>query len=319
MLKRKQNTGFIMFRIEDVDLSLLTKREKGKYHLYMRMQSEAGDLTTEYSNAIIKALLDARKKKIENAIWTFVIGDCLGVPYEFRKKGTFKYKEMQGFGTHNQPPMTWSDDTSLMLTLVDSFENGKFNIEKHKENLRNFLKGHYSVDNVLFDVGIGTMKAIQQDFNVDTSNSLGNGGLLRCWLVGVLDKEQLSDFIALTHSNGDLYMQCCNLYIALLNDILEFGKEDGLKKWKLENETQFDALIKDNERLSKTEGCIVETIRIVISSYLKGKTIKYLIELGGDTDSNAALFGALKGAEEDKAILKYKKHIRCFEQVEQYL
>jgi ADP-ribosylglycohydrolase len=316
-----------MFEIEDVDLSLLTEREKSKYHFYMRMQSEGfgtftgdeTDLTKEDSDAIIKGLLNYRKKKVENAIWGFVIGDCLGVPYEFRKKETFKYKERQGFGTHNQPPMTWSDDTALMLALIDSFENGKFNIETHKENLRNFLKGHYSVDGVLFDVGAGTRKAIQQDFNVDISNSLGNGGLLRCWLVGTSDKEQLSNFIALTHSNGELYMQCCNLYIALLNDVLELGKEGGLKKWRLENEAKFDTLIKDNERLSRTEGCIVETLRIVISSYLKGETIKYVIELGGDTDSNAALFGALKGAEKDKAVLKYKKHIRCFEQIERYL
>ncbi len=28
---------------------------------------------------------------------------------------------MQGYGTHNQPPGTWSDDTSLTLALEDNF------------------------------------------------------------------------------------------------------------------------------------------------------------------------------------------------------
>jgi ADP-ribosylglycohydrolase len=259
------------------------------------------------------------KEKIANSIWGFIIGDCFGVPYEFKEKGTFKYKPMQGFGTHNQPPMTWSDDTSLMLSLIDSYENGCFNIEKHKDNLQLLLNGHYSIDNALFDIGIGTMRAIQKNFEIDTSNSLGNGGLLRCWIAGVISNENLGNLVSLTHSNGELYMLCCDFYVALLNDILQFGKEKGIKKWLLENETAFKILIKANERLSKTEGCIVETVYIVISSYLKGKTVKNVIELGGDTDSNAALFGALKGAEGDNEILKYKNNIRNSEQIDYYM
>jgi len=308
-----------MFKLKEVDLSLLTEKEKGTYHFCMRMQSQTVELTKEFSDKVIKKLLGERKKKIENAIWGFVIGDCLGVPYEFKEKGMFKYKEMHGFGTHNQPPMTWSDDTSLMLALLDSFENGKFNIEKHKENLKLFLSGKYTVDNMLFDIGIGTLKAIQKEFDIDTSNSLGNGGLLRCWLVGILNREQLSEFLVLTHSADELYLTCCNLYIALLDDILQLGKDDGTKKWLFENNTTFETLINANEKLSKTEGCIVETIRIVISSYLKGKTVKAVIELGGDTDSNAALFCTLKGAEGDNSVLQYKIYIRQLEQVDHIL
>lgn len=308
-----------MFEIKDVDLSMLTQREKSRYHFYMRMQSESTDITKEFSDSVIKGLLDKRKKKIENAIWGFVIGDCLGVPYEFKEKGTFKYKPIHGFDTHNQPPMTWSDDTALMLSLLDSYENGKFNIDKHRENLKHFLEGDYSVDNVLFDVGVSTMRAIQEDFQMNVSNSLGNGGLLRCWLIGVLSKEQFSDFLVLTHSADTLYLSCCNLYIALLNDILQCGKEKGSEKWLCENNSAFEALISANENLSKTEGCIVETINIVISSYLNGETVKNVIELGGDTDSNAALFCALKGAEEDDAVLKYKKDIRSLEQIDRFV
>ncbi len=307
-----------MFRIEDVNLSMLTEKEKSRYHFYMRMQSGAADITKEFSDRVIKGLIDERKKKLENAIWGFVIGDCLGVPYEFKQKGTFKYKPMYGFGTHNQPPMTWSDDTALMLSLLDAFENGKFSIEKHKVNLQELIKGCYYVDNILFDIGVGTRVAIQKDFQADVSNSLGNGGLLRCWLVGILCKEQLFELVALTHSNGGLYMQCCNFYITLLNDILQLGKEEAIKKWKIEHETAFDILINTNEKLSRTEGCIVETVRIVISSYIKGKTVKNVVELGGDTDSNAALFCALKGAEGDKSVLKYKNQIRNFEQIDYY-
>ena len=308
-----------MFNLEEVDLSRLTESEKSKYHYYIRMQSQSVDITNKFSDKIIESLIKTRKNKISNAIWGFIIGDCLGVPYEFKEKGTFHFKEMKGFGTHNQPPMTWSDDTSLMLSLLDSYEKDTFNIKKQKHNLHKLLDGYYSVDNILFDIGIGTRNAIHSDFTTNTSDSLGNGGLLRCWLLGIIDKEQLSDFTALTHSNDELYMECCNLYISLINNIIEYGKEIGISKWKLDNKSSFDNLIKNNRKLSKTEGCIVQTIRIVISSYINRRSIKYVIELGGDTDSNAALFGALKGAEEDDNLLKYKNHIRSLTKIEQIL
>lgn len=58
---------------------------------------------------------------------------------------------------------------------------------------------------------------------------------------------------------------------------------------------------------------------MIISSYLKGKTVKNIVELSEDTDSNATLFCALKETEEDKSILKYKNQIRDFEQIECYI
>lgn len=39
------------------------------------------------------------------------VGDALGVPVEFKKRDSFHVEEMQGYGTHQQPPGTWSDDT----------------------------------------------------------------------------------------------------------------------------------------------------------------------------------------------------------------
>ena len=47
------------------------------------------------------------------------VGDATGVPVEFQRRGTFHVTDMQGYGTHNQPPGTWSDDTSLTLALAD--------------------------------------------------------------------------------------------------------------------------------------------------------------------------------------------------------
>jgi len=57
------------------------------------------------------------------AFFGIAVGDALGVPFEFRSKEDMLKKpatEMIGFGSHNQPMGTWSDDTSLTLCLADS-------------------------------------------------------------------------------------------------------------------------------------------------------------------------------------------------------
>lgn len=58
--------------------------------------------------------------KIYDGIMGLVVGDALGVPFEFKKRDTFKADKMIGYGTYNQPSGTWSDDSSLTLATVAS-------------------------------------------------------------------------------------------------------------------------------------------------------------------------------------------------------
>jgi ADP-ribosylglycohydrolase len=67
-------------------------------------------------------------KTLANQITSLLLGiaagDALGVPVEFRPRGSFRVRDMRGYGTHNQPPGTWSDDTSLALCLAGSLSRG---------------------------------------------------------------------------------------------------------------------------------------------------------------------------------------------------
>ena len=58
---------------------------------------------------------------LRDCIYGQAVGDALGVPYEFMPRDTFKCVGMAGYGTHNQPPGTWSDDTSMALAICDSY------------------------------------------------------------------------------------------------------------------------------------------------------------------------------------------------------
>ena len=79
-----------------------------------------------------KAILEAAKRfekqrrkgkrmgKVYDAIMGLVVGDALGVPVEFKQRDTFTVTDMIGYGTYNQPPGTWSDDSSLTLATMES-------------------------------------------------------------------------------------------------------------------------------------------------------------------------------------------------------
>ena len=64
---------------------------------------------------------------IKDILLGMAVGDALGVPYEFLSReeaGRRVSEKMEGWGTHNQPPGTWSDDTSLALWTADAIAKG---------------------------------------------------------------------------------------------------------------------------------------------------------------------------------------------------
>jgi len=55
------------------------------------------------------------------------VGDALGLPVEYRSRSYLREDPvtgMIGFGTHNQPPGTWSSNCSLALCTVESLTHG---------------------------------------------------------------------------------------------------------------------------------------------------------------------------------------------------
>jgi ADP-ribosylglycohydrolase len=70
---------------------------------------------------------ESRTERILGGLWGAVVGDALGVPVEFQSRAQLQREpvlEMRGYGTHNQPRGTWSDDSALLLcTAASSYEN----------------------------------------------------------------------------------------------------------------------------------------------------------------------------------------------------
>lgn len=122
------------------------------------------------------------------------IGDAVGVPYEFKDRGlmkTAKAKDMVGYGTHNQPVGTWSDDTSLALCLAENIGEG-LDLEKLADKFVNWrYHGYMVAGEKIFDIGLTTTKSISNLLNrtvlklkpeecgLSDNSSNGNGSVMR--------------------------------------------------------------------------------------------------------------------------------------------
>jgi ADP-ribosyl-[dinitrogen reductase] hydrolase len=239
----------------------------------------------------------------KDAIYGFIIGDCLGVPYEFSQSNNIKKLEMTT-GTHNQLPGTWSDDTACLLATLDTDIT---NIVSVCENLQEVVGGKYFPDGVRYDIGFSTYKALTGQ---DRSNVLqdGNGALMRILPYAFLDNYSclknthlVTKIAELTHysslSNG-----CCLDYLRLINNALN-------NNFNIYG--YFDYQSKD--------GYVVDSLKIVLkvckeaTSYQDGMT--RCINIGGDTDTHCALVGAYL-ALKYKDWRKYVKQIRNVQLVE---
>lgn len=94
-------------------------------------------------------------RTLRDCVYGMAVGDALGVPFEFKPRGSFECIDMVGGGSHNQLAGTWSDDTSMALALCDSYrELGRVDCDDILRRFRAWINdGAYTADGVAFDYG----------------------------------------------------------------------------------------------------------------------------------------------------------------------
>lgn len=173
------------------------------------------------------------------------VGDAVGVPYEFRAKGEMVLmpcKDMEAYGTHNQPLGTWSDDTTMALCMVDSLCKGWDLKDMGSLFVNWFRNGLWTPHGVVFDMGFTTQEAILKLESGKLPPNMcggygirsnGNGSVMRIlpMVDYFLDKNieidtlryrMLSDLSSLTHAHPISVMSCFIL--------VEFGRQLRLDK-----------------------------------------------------------------------------------------
>lgn len=174
---------------------------------------------------------------LKSSIYGLAVGDALGVPWEASKRDTFKCTGMRGYGRHNQPPGTWSDDTALTLATLDAITTfsgiKRLNLKKIKYNFVQWREfGKFSIDNNTFDIGVSTKKAIAKmvmgypldECGNNTDGSKGNGSLMRMipvafYLKNEKDYEKrkrICHFMSsITHATDECKI-ACHFYVELV-------------------------------------------------------------------------------------------------------
>ena len=275
--------------------------------------------------------------KLHDAVFGLAIGDALGVPYEFEARGTFQCTGMTGYGTHNQPEGTWSDDTSMVLATLDSLKsnNGKILPSDMFEKFNHWLLyGDYTAHGEVFDAGIATCNALRTGKPQSDEYDNGNGSLMRILPLAFVPctDDEIRAVSAITHGHR-ISMDACVIYVHVARSLLAGMSIDEIIP-TLQYDKPFDRLHRINQlsaREIKSTGYVVDTLEAALwalshksdaadQSRNFRTTLLEAVNLGSDTDTIGAVTGGLAGIIYGlDEVTDWVKTLQNREELERYL
>lgn len=307
-----------------------TSERKPKGVLFAHMECKYYD-----SMDPLKVRITSKKQnRFFGGIFGFCVGDMLGVPVEFssrQERDADPVKELRAYGTYHQPFGSWSDDSSLMFCLVDALMCEDVLEQLKKNMIAYYENGLFTPKGQIFDIGNSTRCAIENmergipvvECGGITQQDNGNGSLMRVLPLAYLrgnkkDEEfiqMIEDVSSLTHRHKRSKLACI-IYVVFASQLYNgFGKEIALdysldfvrkyctKVYKEEfsyykNVFNKKIIKTDRDQISST-GYVVDTLEAVIWAFFNTnsyeESVLLAINLGGDTDTIAALVGGLSG------------------------
>lgn len=275
----------------------------------------------------------ALRSRVEGGLVGLLVGDALGVPYEFHPPDRLPPREElemvppAGFRrAHGGVPAgTWSDDGALALALTASLlEHGALDLDDlGARMLAWFENGAYTPDGRVFDVGIQTSRALRaiaggespERSGPDEERANGNGSLMRVLPLALFHRGSLDELVHLaerqsvpTHRHPRSLV-CCSIYSVWAR--LELEGRAGA----------FDAAVSevrrvhagDRVRLAEIDehvrpedtspgtgtGYVVDTLRSARDLLRDERdfegVVKGAVALGHDTDTTACVAGGIAG------------------------
>lgn len=264
------------------------------------------------------------------ALYGALVGDACGCPYEFKAPQNIPlFDEIDmipppGYkrSWHNIPVGTYTDDGAQTLCLLETLLSGNDLLSTLRAKLLAWLGGGYmSVDNVTFDSGMQTKKALMFCDSTDevieklsAEYDSGNGSLMRSIPVALtaIDIEHAmltgAKQSLVTHPNARCQMVCA-LYCGIAFQMLQGRDIDSAQEFAFEkaytlfgiaptrSELQLITNAKNNERTGS--GYVVDSFWSALHALRNGNTyeevIKHAIAFGNDTDTTACIAGGLAG------------------------
>lgn len=248
---------------------------------------------------------------IYNGIMGLVVGDALGVPFEFKKRDTFKCTDMTGYGTYNQPPGTWSDDSSMTLATMSAIiKSGEIDLTAIMESFVSwYVYGEFTPYGKAFDIGNTTRRAIYRYTNnreIENCGSRhitdnGNGSLMRILPLAFIPHtvDDIYKVSALTHAH-QLARQACKFYIYTAEKIMSGASHREIfalnEEWEKTGIRRMAGLERQHIR---STGYVLDTLEAAMWCFCHTNNYRdcvlTAVNLGDDTDTVAAVVGGLAG------------------------
>ena len=239
------------------------------------------------------------KNKFFGCFMGAIVGDALGMPYEFKKPEAINYKpEMIAGGPFQLPKGCWTDDTSMMLCLADSLiEKKGFDVQDQLlKYLRWYQDGYNSAIGGCFDIGNQTQDALDK-FDRDvklivakpTIFRAGNGALMRIAPIPLVFSDlsvlfEYSKASTIATHNNETCITYSNLYCKAIHDQLLSDEKITI----------------NSAGYGSCSGYVKDSYYLAIDAFNNTNSfdecMEYVIKIGGDTDTNACIAGMLAGA-----------------------
>lgn len=277
------------------------------------------------------------QQQITGAFLGTAIGDALGVPVEFKTRSYLRenpIREFIGYGCWNQPPGTFSDDTSLTLCTAESLTQGYNLTHMAYTFLKWYADGYWGAHDKVFDIGHTTQRALRR-IGAGTSPLFsggfeefenGNGSLMRMMPVAIyLAREEnikqryhiVKEVSGITHMHFRSVMACF-IYVEFMRNLLTIKDiqesyqvmQAAVNDFILEQQFNaaeiriFNRILQDNitnltENDIQSSGYVVHTLESALWCLLNTgnfqDAVLAAVNLGGDTDTTGAVAGAAAG------------------------
>jgi ADP-ribosylglycohydrolase len=281
-----------------------------------------------------------------------LVGDALGVPYEFTfaggvpAKDLIEYEPPEGFpkAWPNVPAGTWSDDGAQALCILDALLNGdpneRIETEVAKRLVAWYQDGLWAVDNRVFDIGNTTRQSLHRIINGVPATQAGatgakthaNGSLMRTLPIAFWKGSDDAVVRAacgqsrVTHAEA-IPMLCCAFYCLWARYLAE-TRHPIQKSWDMAWEALYCVLPKGiltaNVQLIQLwkgppegSGYCVDSLHSAKLALEVGtdyeSTVRHAISLGDDTDTTAAITGGLAGILYEKIPDRWLEGLRSRE------
>ena len=254
-----------------------------------------------------------------------VVGDALGGPVQFMERDEIRNRP-QGPVTTMEPiteilgPGSWSDDSSMAIATLDSLIcKGKVDLDNIMLNFVKWLDdGVFTPYGFAWDIGATCEAAIErykEGFDVYNCGlrgewNNGNGSLMRIFPVCVaevlsdnIDLSDVLDVSRLTHAH-DTTTQIIERFYRIVKNIIKkknYGDSHSPKVIVNAYERAYGSRMsgEEPEETISSSGYVVNTFNAAKWCFIGTKSyeecVLKAVNLGDDTDSVAAVAGALAG------------------------